>query len=418
MDEALTKGDRRRRLIRYMLIPALVVILLLVGFFALNRYRSADIEVRRSEIEISTAATRRITEAARFIGSVVPKDLSEVPAPESGRVVEVFVRSGDRVSIGQPLLQISNPERELAISDRMSRIRSDIMAAMNRRGEMAGARFDDSRIILEAERDRNEAAEELRKRETLLTSNVVNEANVQPYRRRLEFAEKVLRQAQASTTAGQSFRNEQLRSMDAQVAALQADYAAASRQKDAFTIRAPASGIVLGLDIATGQALNIGDRIAGIDPRHGFRIVAKLDEFYADDVKEGMDAKLSSSARSLPMKVAHVSPDIREGSFRVELEFVGKPRSLRPGETLQGSIDFPVAGKFVSVPIGPYLEQTGGNWLFVLSPDGKAAERRAVRSGVRSASHIAILSGVRAGESVITSTYRSWADVDSIRMSK
>ena len=416
MDEALTPKERRRHSYIRLLLPVLVCVILALGIFALAQHRSSDVDVPRREIQVATALVRPITEAARFVGRATPKDFLEIPTPESGRVVQVFVRSGDRVAVGQPLLKISNPERELAISDRMSRIRSDMMAIMGRGADMVGAEAGERKAILEAEQARIDAAEQLRRREALLRVGVVNDANVQPLRDRMRFADRALSETRASSNRSQGFRDRQQGAFGAQLAALRSDFAAAARQRDAFTIRASADGVVLGLDATPGQALELGARVAGIDPQHGFQVIAQLDEFYADRVRVGLDATISSSSGLVPLKVVHVSPDVRDGSFKVELEFVARQPTLRPGETVQGSISFPTTGTFVALPIGPYLEQTGGNWLLVLSPDGKTARRREVRSGLRSATHIAILSGVRPGEKVIASSYRPWMNVTNMRV--
>lgn len=416
MDEALTPRERRRRSLRRLLLPVLAGVILLGAILALAFHRSGDVAVPLRELQIATAQVERVTEEARFVGRATPKDLLEIPAPESGRVVEVFAKSGDRVVAGQPLLKLSNPERELAISDRMSRIRSDMMTIMTRDSDMAGAKVGERKGILEAEQSSIEAAEQLRRRESLLKAGVVNEANVKPLRERMKFADRVLGQARSASAESDAHRGRQRSALNSQLDALRADYAAAARQRDAFTIAAPADGVVLGLDATIGQALDLGSRVAGVDPQRGLRVVAQLDEFYAGRVEAGLGATITTSSGPAQLRVVHVSPDVRDGSFKVELEFTGRPPSLRPGETVQGSISFPTAGSYVALPIGPYLEQTGGNWLFVLSTDGKSAERRAVRSGPRSSRRVAILSGLRSGERVVTSSYRPWANVNTMRI--
>lgn len=416
MDEVLTPSERRRRSLRRLALPLVAGLILLGAIFALAFHRSGDVEVPLRELQIATAQMERVTEEARFVGRATPRDLLEIPAPESGRVVEVFVKSGDRVAAGQPLLKLSNPERELAISDRMSRIRSDMMTIMSRDSDMAGAKVGERKGILEAEQARIEAAEQLRRSESLLKAGVVNEANVKPLRERMKFADRVLGQARAASAESDDYRGRQRNALNSQLDALRADYAAAARQRDAFTITAPAAGVVLGLDSTIGQALDLGARVAGVDPQRGLRVVAQLDEFYAGRVIPGLAATMSTASGTAQLKVVHVSPDVREGAFKVELEFIGPAPSLRPGETVQGSISFPTAGRYVAIPIGPYLEQTGGNWLLVLSAEGKTAERRAVRSGPRSSRRVAILSGLRPGERVITSSYRPWANVNTMRI--
>jgi HlyD family secretion protein len=68
----------------------------------------------------------------------------------------------------------------------------------------------------------------------------------------------------------------------------------------------------------------------------------------------------------------------------------------------------------IVLPTGAFLEQTGGNWVFALAPDGRSAVRRMVRPGRRNTEQIEILAGLAAGERVITSSYRGWEKIERI----
>ncbi len=64
---------------------------------------------------------------------------------------------------------------------------------------------------------------------------------------------------------------------------------------------------------------------------------------------------------------------------------------------------------------GPFFEETGGNWVFVLPKTGNVAERRTVRFGRRNPEQIEVLSGLAEGERIITSRLRAAAQVRSRR---
>jgi HlyD family secretion protein len=65
---------------------------------------------------------------------------------------------------------------------------------------------------------------------------------------------------------------------------------------------------------------------------------------------------------------------------------------------------------------GPFYEDTGGTWVFVLPAAGTQAERRHVRLGRHTPEQIEVLSGLSPGERVITSSYESLRAYDRIRI--
>ena len=66
------------------------------------------------------------------------------------------------------------------------------------------------------------------------------------------------------------------------------------------------------------------------------------------------------------------------------------------------------------IPNGSFYQDTGGQWVFVVSPDGGSAIRRPVRLGRRNTHHIEVLDGLQEGERVITSPYSGFRDMQHL----
>jgi HlyD family secretion protein len=64
----------------------------------------------------------------------------------------------------------------------------------------------------------------------------------------------------------------------------------------------------------------------------------------------------------------------------------------------------------VLVPNGGFYNDSGGAFVFVVSPDGGTAVKRNVRLGRRNADFVEVLDGLQPGEKVITSPYTGFAD--------
>ncbi|MEM1080826.1 MAG: efflux transporter periplasmic adaptor subunit, partial [Pseudomonadota bacterium] len=68
----------------------------------------------------------------------------------------------------------------------------------------------------------------------------------------------------------------------------------------------------------------------------------------------------------------------------------------------------------VLIPNGAFYQDTGGQWLFVVTSDRSEAVRRDVQLGRRNARHIEVLDGLEPGERVVVSPYTGFLDVDRI----
>ncbi|MFT7286008.1 MAG: HlyD family secretion protein, partial [Halieaceae bacterium] len=68
------------------------------------------------------------------------------------------------------------------------------------------------------------------------------------------------------------------------------------------------------------------------------------------------------------------------------------------------------------IPNGAFFQDTGGNWIFVVTDDSTEAVRRSVRLGRRNSRFIEVLDGLDVGETVVTSPYTSYMDMERLKL--
>ncbi len=108
-------------------------------------------------------------------------------------------------------------------------------------------------------------------------------------------------------------------------------------------------------------------------------------------------------------------PEVREGRFSVEMIFVGEmPENMRTGQTYYTRLQLGDPKEAVLIPKGSFFQQTGGQWIFVLTEDGSAAEKRNIKIGSQNPKYYEVLEGLVAGEQVIISGYDSFGDNERI----
>jgi HlyD family secretion protein len=102
-------------------------------------------------------------------------------------------------------------------------------------------------------------------------------------------------------------------------------------------------------------------------------------------------------------------------TFEVDFHFVGpEPGDIQRGQTLQTKLTLGDPTPALLIPNGAFYNETGGAWVFVVTPDGSEAIKRQVRLGRRNADYIEVLEGLEPGERVLTSPYTGFADKDRL----
>jgi HlyD family secretion protein len=173
------------------------------------------------------------------------------------------------------------------------------------------------------------------------------------------------------------------------------------------------------LDAEVGQSKTQGAVLGQVDSLDRFKLNAQVDEFYLGRVVLGQNALFSIDGRDYEANVAKIYPQIANGTFKVDLHFEDpSPQSLHTGQTIDIKLELGGAATAKMLPNGPFYQDTGGNWAYVVSPDGRYATRRNVRLGRRNPEYVEVLQGLAPGERVIISGYQALKNIDRIEFEK
>ncbi|HSW51574.1 MAG TPA: hypothetical protein VLH09_15415, partial [Bryobacteraceae bacterium] len=134
------KGAARKRLIRRLVVGAVLLTAALLATVALSRLKPAAPDVERATVWLDTVKQGPMTREVRGLGSLVPEQILWIPATTDGRVEKLLVLPGAVVKANSPLAVLTNPELELAALDAEYEVKA------------AEARFKDLQVQLESQR--------------------------------------------------------------------------------------------------------------------------------------------------------------------------------------------------------------------------------------------------------------------------
>ena len=370
--------------------------------------------VAADRVTISTVQKGIFDDFLPLRARVTPLVSVYLDAIEGGRVEQVLVEDGAMVHKGQLLAVMSNAELQLSVLARQTEVAQQINSMRSQELALAQSRLQNERALIEADLAAQKARRQYETQRPLAEKGFVagkvfrdSRDEYEANRRRSE----VLRRAQATDERLQSNQLGQLRQS---ASALNNSLAIARGSLDALNLRAPVSGQLTAFSIQVGQSMTRGERLGQIDTQ-GNKLVAQVDEHYLGRVEEGQRATAEWAGKTYRLKVAKIYPQVRNGAFEVDFHFVGPaPAELQRGQTIQTKLTLSDPTQALLIPNGAFYNETGGNWVFVVTADRSAAVKREVRLGRRNADYVEVLEGLEPGERVITSPYTGFADKDRL----
>jgi HlyD family secretion protein len=384
-------------------------------FFYLMAPTANSQTIPADRLTISAVERGRFDDFLPLRAGVTPLVTVFLDAVEGGRVEEVLVEDGAMVHKGQLLAVLSNSDLQLNLLARQADVSREINSMRSQELALAQTQMQDERAVIEAELAAEKARRAYDVQKPLAEKGYVparvfrdTEDEYLSHRRRAE----VLRRAQQVNQRLQTSQLAQLRESNASLAA---SLGIARSTLEALNIRAPVAGQLTAFSIQVGQSMSQGERLGQIDSAGRNKLVAQVDEFYLGRVEPGQRATAEWGGKTYNLKVAKIYPQVRNGTFEVDFHFVGdEPADIQRGQTLQTKLVLGDPTNSLLIPAGAFYNETGGSWVFVVTPDGDAAVKRPVRLGRRNADYIEVLDGLEPGERVITSPYTGFADKDRL----
>ena len=362
---------------------------------------SGSTDISAANVETGTVSRAPFEDYLPVRATVAPRLTTLVGVLAGGQVERLLVQDGAMVAAGQPLALLANPELKLEVSTREAQIAGQLGDVSGQDLDIERNRLDRASQIAQANYDLIKARRELAIRQQLHDRGFVADEGVKSFAEEAAYQQKRLAQLQsggakeARITAIQEARLADTRG------SLTENLAAVRSGLDALVIRASVGGRLSNFTIQPGQTLKPGDPAGQIDSEGLWKLVADVDEYYLGRVVAGQNARSQDGAR---LTVTKVLPAVVNGRFGAELSFDGRPPAdLHRGQTLDVRVTLGSTRTTLVAPVGGWLESGGGATVFVLDADGAHARRRAVKIGRRNPEQAEILSGLSAGDHIVTS---------------
>lgn len=413
MDRVIdTKKQKIRRVLLWVTGALIAVVLAMVVLPGMGESRLA---VETGRLTIATVEKGTFQEFIPVNGTVLPIKTIYLDAPEAGRIEQLFIEEGSVVHAGDPILKLANANLQLETINREAQLLEQINSMHSIRLTMEQNVLSLRSQILDLETQIVDSKRLYQRNVELARGKYVAEEELERSKNAYETLQRRYAIALESYQKDSSLRLMQIRQLESSVQSMERNIGAMHQLLDALFVRAPADGQLTSLNAEIGEFKTSGQRLGQIDITSDYKVQADIDEHYIARVQVGQKGVATVVGASYTLVVKKVYPQVQNGRFQVDMEFVGeRPQDIRRGQTLHIKLELGDPVEAVLLARGGFYQKTGGNWAFVLDRDGKTAVRCALTLGRQNPNFFEVLEGVKVGERVVVSSYDTFGDVDKL----
>ena len=376
---------------------------------------ASKLSVDRDRISIQKVSSGEFNDYIRINGQVQPISTVQVSAIEGGIVMEKVVEEGTMVKEGDVIVRLSNSMLNLNILDSEAQLaeKQNFLRNTQVTMEQEKLRLRQEKLQLELDVQRKQRKYEQYKK--LYDENLCPKEDYLQAKEDFNFAKEGLQLVLDRQKQDSIYRGIQVDQMEESLHNIRQNLHLIRGRVANLDVKAAVSGQLGLLDVEIGQSVGSGSRVGQISVLSDYKIEALIDEHYIDRVKSGLTASFERQDKQYNLFIRKVYPEVRDKQFKTDFVFEGeRPDNIRAGQTYYINLQLGQPVDAVMIPRGAFYQSTGGQWIFVVTSDGKKAVRRDIRIGRQNPLFYEVLEGLDPGEEVITSSYDSYENIQEL----
>lgn len=411
-----TKIVKKKSKLKIILIA--ILSLLAIGLFSwyfLNQKKTYN--VAADDIQTDEVTNGKFEDMLMVTAQTQSLNSSLVNVLEGGAVKEIFAEDGQILTKGQPIARVYNPNTEFNYLNQETGIMQQISQMRNTLLELKNQEFNQDKELLQSQNDYNTALQAFNLQKRLYDAEIGRKTDYDIALQNLNYQKQRKQIVEKGAVSEKTSRNSQIAAVNTSISQMEKSLNILRSNKNNFLIMAPASGRLSSFNISLGQNLTNGESIGKIDLMDGYKLVAKVDEYYINKLQNGIKGNLDNNGKQYEVIITKILPEVKDGQFSIELNFTdSKPENLKIGMTFGVKLKLSADTQSLMIPKGNFYKDTNGKWIFVVK--NNRAEKREITLGRENPMYYEVTSGLKSGEIVITSDYSEIKKYEIININK
>lgn len=364
---------QHRRLILSLTGALIIILLALAAHYHFVQWLAQTAWHSPQNIVVTPANTLDKPVSVTFTGTVEGHKASALAATSFGRVTELYVKEGDSVKAGQPLMTIESIGRPSAPINPPAGSNAAPAAVNAPSGPV------DTVGVQQAQSSYDTLQKKYARLQKLYDQGAVSKKELNQAASRLQEAQDALAAAETPAPEPPATPLSADNQFTADTGAMPAPQAGVSGGP--IKIIAPADGIVSGLTAISGGAVQAGQQLLALSNGAGIQTVVQLSQSDLYFVRSGSKAEILSDLlpdQVLPGQVESIFPANNQ-LFRTQVRIDQNPNNvLQPGMSVTVRFQTAQTVPALVVPTNAIVEDEQGNTCVFVSVNGHAVRQQVV----------------------------------------
>jgi HlyD family secretion protein len=371
--------------------------------------------VEKDKITIEEVQKGDFDDFIRTNGTVAPIATIYLDAEEGGRVKEILIEEGAKVEKGDVILILENRSVYMDIMNSESNLAQKQNYLRQTRISFENALIESKRLLLNSEFDIIKKKRNFEQLNALFNDELVSKEIYLQAKEDYEYAMQLQEINKLKMQNDSMIRITEMNQLETELKKMDETLVLVRERLNNLNVKSPVEGQLGMLDAEIGQSIGQGMRIGQINVLTDYKIEALIDEHYIDRVRRDLSATFERQNKLFNLTVKKVYPEVRNAQFKIDLVFTDeRPENIRTGQTYYINLQLGQPEKSTLVSLGGFFNSTGGQWIYVVDPSGDFATKRKIQIGRKNPKYYEVVSGLEAGEKVITSGYDLFGDNDKL----
>jgi len=411
MDTIIARKNKKKL---YLLLAAPLFLGVVYLLYSVATKKSS-LTINKNEITVKTVEKAFFEDFIVVQAKVEPLNSMLLNVIEGGSIKEIFAANGDFVKEGQPLARLYNPNTELNYMTQETSIIEQINNLDKAKLDLRNQELGMAKDLVAIDHDYQDAKNLYDLNEKLYKQEILSKNEWEKTQENFRFQKERKNIIQQSMQKEKQANRIQIGQINQSQATMIKSLTILRNNKQNFLVTAPLSGRLTSFEPVLGKNYLAGESIGKIDVMKGYKLVAEVDEYYLSRVTKGQKGRIDFKGEEIKVEVARVIPEIKNGRFTAELKFVStKELALQQGLSFGVRLTLSEKTQVTVLPKGRFTEESAGKYAFVVH--GTTAERRAIKLGRENPVYHEVLSGLKPGDRVVTSTYADYKDVEVLNL--
>jgi len=393
---------------KYIAVGSFILIIILILIF---RDNTSTFKVGKDTLTIEKVFRGPFQDYRRIIGQVEPISIIYLDAVEGGMVDKILIEEGSLVKAGDIILKLSNSNLNLSILNSEAQLAEKANFLRETQLNMQQQMLTLQRDLLQLDYDLIQKKRVYERNKILIKDELISKEEYLLSEEDYQLTCKMKQLTIERTKQDSAFRRTQVSKISENLRSMQTNLELVYQQRENLNIKAPVDGQLGLLNADLGQSISPGQRIGQVNVLTTYKIKAQIDEHYIDRIVTNLTATFERQNDTFNLVLTKVYPEVRDGKFEVDLQFAAQlPENIRSGQSYHISLQLGETQEALQVSRGGFFQSTGGQWVFVVSQDGKYAKKRNIKIGKQNPLYYEIIEGLEEGESVVVSGYDMFGD--------